>query len=201
MLMNIAKLAGAAVVEFGAAQNAKELVSLGKLLSGRKLQNVAEIGTKYGGTLFFWCSIAQENAALFSIDLPAEKLGPVARANKAIDEEKLRGFLRGGQVLHCIRGNSHSARTALRTEKLLAGRKLDFLFIDGDHSFPSVKRDFELYQPLVGKGGIVAFHDIAGGSCGVPFFWDELKKSGRYSFVEILHDPQRGGHGIGVLFV
>jgi len=37
--------------------------------------------------------------------------------------------------------------------------KIDFLFIDGDHSYNSVKEDFELWFPKLITGGIIAFHD------------------------------------------
>jgi predicted O-methyltransferase YrrM len=35
----------------------------------------------------------------------------------------------------------------------------DFIFIDGDHSFEGVKRDFELYSIKLSQNGILAFHD------------------------------------------
>jgi predicted O-methyltransferase YrrM len=37
--------------------------------------------------------------------------------------------------------------------------KIDFLFIDADHSYKAVKADFEAWSPMVKKEGIVAFHD------------------------------------------
>jgi len=37
--------------------------------------------------------------------------------------------------------------------------KIDFLFIDGDHNYDGVKKDWDLYSPLLKKGSIVAFHD------------------------------------------
>ncbi|MEO0196406.1 MAG: class I SAM-dependent methyltransferase [candidate division WOR-3 bacterium] len=43
---------------------------------------------------------------------------------------------------------------------MLGNSKLDFLFIEGNHSYEGVKMDFEMYFPLVRKGGIIAFHDI-----------------------------------------
>jgi len=39
----------------------------------------------------------------------------------------------------------------------------DFLFIDGDHTYEGVEGDFEMYSPLVRRGGIIAFHDIVPG--------------------------------------
>jgi hypothetical protein len=62
----------------------------------------------------------------------------------------------------------------------LATPKFDFLFIDGDHSYAGVKRDFEMYSPLVKPGGWVGFHDIndteihRGFGCQVEQFWTEL---------------------------
>ncbi len=37
--------------------------------------------------------------------------------------------------------------------------QIDFLFIDGDHSYEGVKTDFELYSKLLSDRGIIAIHD------------------------------------------
>jgi len=37
--------------------------------------------------------------------------------------------------------------------------KIDFLFIDGDHSVEGCKLDYELYARKINKGGFIAFHD------------------------------------------
>jgi hypothetical protein len=37
--------------------------------------------------------------------------------------------------------------------------QIDFLFIDGDHSYEGVKTDFELYSKLLSDQGIIAIHD------------------------------------------
>jgi predicted O-methyltransferase YrrM len=36
---------------------------------------------------------------------------------------------------------------------------IDFLFIDGDHHYEAVRREYQLYAPLVREGGIIGFHD------------------------------------------
>jgi len=47
---------------------------------------------------------------------------------------------------------------------------LDFLFIDGDHQYASVLRDFEQWTPLLKQGGILAMHDSRmGRPDGAPF--------------------------------
>jgi len=82
----------------------------------------------------------------------------------------------------------------------LNGNQLDFIFIDGDHSYEGVKKDFEMYSPLVKKRGIIAFHDIVNEDPSredikVPYFWYEIKK--KYSYKEIVVD--KINYGIGIL--
>ena len=42
----------------------------------------------------------------------------------------------------------------------LADESLDFIFIDGDHSYEGALRDFRNFYPKIKKGGIFAGHDI-----------------------------------------
>jgi predicted O-methyltransferase YrrM len=85
----------------------------------------------------------------------------------------------------------------------LGREKVDLLFIDGDHTYEGVKKDFEMYSPLVRKGGIIAFHDIVFGPfenvSGVPKFWDQIKY--RYKHLGIVNNWNQGGYGIGVIYI
>lgn len=40
-------------------------------------------------------------------------------------------------------------------------KPFDFIFIDGDHEYEAVKKDFEDWFKLIGPGGFIAFHDSA----------------------------------------
>jgi predicted O-methyltransferase YrrM len=40
-------------------------------------------------------------------------------------------------------------------------RPIDFLFIDANHEYEAVQRDFEQWEPFVRIGGIVALHDVS----------------------------------------
>jgi predicted O-methyltransferase YrrM len=86
---------------------------------------------------------------------------------------------------------------------VLGGQALDYRSIDGDHSYAGVKRDFEMYAPLVRKGGLIAFHDIANGPPesvgGVPQFWQELRGGHRRN--ELIRDPKQGSGGVGMIYV
>jgi predicted O-methyltransferase YrrM len=87
-------------------------------------------------------------------------------------------------------------------ESILDEKKIDFLFIDGDHTYEGVKKDFKMYSPLVKDGRIIAFHDIVSGPQnlvgGVPQFWQEIKK--KYKYLEIVEDWNQRGYGIGVIY-
>ena len=37
--------------------------------------------------------------------------------------------------------------------------KIDYLHIDGDHSYEGVKKDFELYSQIISENGIITIHD------------------------------------------
>ncbi|HEU5119072.1 MAG TPA: CmcI family methyltransferase, partial [Isosphaeraceae bacterium] len=87
------------------------------------------------------------------------------------------------QKMQLFRGDSHKPEMLKATERVLTGRKLDMLFIDGDHSYEGVKQDWEMYSPLVKSGGIVVFHDIVPHDfegCDVDLFWNELKHDYEY---------------------
>lgn len=80
---------------------------------------------------------------------------------------------------------------------------IDFLFIDGDHSEAGVCLDFQMYSPLVRKGGIIVFHDVVYTSPDplypvmVKPLWDKLKLT--YPYVEI--KAGKNSTGIGVIYV
>jgi cephalosporin hydroxylase len=182
------------------AQVRSEIEELAKLIQAAAPKCSLEIGTNYGGTLFLLCTLSPPGARVISVDLPAGQFGGGYPRRKI---PLYRRFPRNGQQLHLIRGDSHAPETLARVERLLAGDKIDYLFIDGDHTYQGVKSDFEMYKPFVRSGGMIAFHDIAvhtkDQSCKVDRFWNEIKQ--RYQHREFIEDPKQGWAGIGVLFV
>lgn len=59
----------------------------------------------------------------------------------------------------CIPTGKSSADSIGKVRELLAGRKVDMVFIDGDHEIEEVRRDIELYRPLLEQGGLLCGHD------------------------------------------
>lgn len=155
---------------------------------------VLEIGSFFGGTLFYWTHHAYGITTLVSVDLP---IGPNdGRYEQMIESKKLwHSWMRNVvRDFHQISGDSHSAEIIASVANSFPEKDVDFLFIDGDHSYAGVKADFENYKGLVRPGGLIVFHDTIG-IPDVKRFIDEIKPQYRYQ--EIYGGP--GAWGITVL--
>jgi len=62
--------------------------------------------------------------------------------------------------IHLIEGKSENPETIKTVREILKGRKVDFLFIDAEHTNEAVERDFENYSGFIRRGGLIAFHDL-----------------------------------------
>jgi predicted O-methyltransferase YrrM len=194
------------------AQVRSEILGLANLLKELAPKRSLEIGTNYGGTLLLLCALSVPRAKVISIDLPSGPFGGGYPLNKI---PIFRRFPRFGQRLHLLRADSHAADTKVQVLRLLEGERLDYLFVDADHTYDGVSRDFQMYAPLVRSGGIIAFHDIVTHTNArrneVERFWNEIKQKYRHKeFVEhskpgTVPVAVTGAHmetsGLGVLFV
>lgn len=175
-----------------------EFVELAKMVKEQNCKYIMEIGTYRGGTLFVFSQLAAPQATVISLDFHFSLLG---KMYGALQKPLMRKFVRNGQSLFLLRQNSHLPETLTVVRDILQGHELDFLFIDGDHSYEGVREDFLMYSQLVREGGLIAFHDVAesGGSREVHRLWSELKPN--YQCEEFIHATGRGAMGIGVLRV
>jgi len=122
-------------------------------------------------------------------------------------------FAKPPQQVRIVRGDSHRTETLARVKEALKGRPVDLLFIDADHSYEGVARDFGMYTPLVRRGGLVGLHDIipdyrhrygtpTGAESGEVYrFWQEVKErhAANHEILEIVENPDQDGFGIGAL--
>lgn len=175
---------------------------------------VLEIGTKFGGTFYVWNSLFNsEDDLKISIDLADGIHGGVSA--EEMDRRDLWFMERFGNC-HFIRGNSHDDDTLMKCAKLLCDyeikkypdataiemEELDFLFIDGDHSYEGVKNDFEFYSQFVKKGGKIVFHDVNDSQrhrereVFVSLFWNQIKHDPRFESFEINANQNWAGLGI-----
>lgn len=180
-----------ASVQIAPLQVPSELTRLAELVSREEPRRLLEIGTGNGGALFALAWAAAKGARLLSIDLtlyPAER------------RILYRTFVRNRDV-EVWEADSHLEVTRDRVAAHFGGHPIDVLFIDGDHTYESVRRDYELYSPLVREGGIIAFHDIVEGPCEAvgeaPRFWRDVRPELEPA-LELVESWDQGGLGIGV---
>ena len=159
-----------------------------------------EIGSRFGGSMFVAAEFLAKPAHIVCVDQPAmgwgskKSDGPLKKLAKTVRSE--------GHTVEIVFADSQIEKTRDDVERRLAGREVDVLFLDADHTYKGVSRDFELYSSLVRPGGIIAFHDVApkqeNPKVEVPLFWQSLVKKYPDSCRQCVH--QAGRFGIGVLF-
>ncbi|MCX2819654.1 class I SAM-dependent methyltransferase [Haladaptatus sp. F3-133] len=201
------------------SQIREEIRGLAEVAAEHEPQNVLEIGTLRGGTFYVWCRHLDTADHLVSLDLPGRDL-------KTRRDDLLTEFAPSKDV-NVVRGNSHDDETFERVADTL-DEPVDFLFIDGDHTYEGVKDDFGRYRKLAADDAVVAFHDIVPHAetrrgCrerlaeyddleerhvgvghpdwGVSEFWDELVENASYETEEIVAHPKQFGKGIGVVYL
>jgi predicted O-methyltransferase YrrM len=180
-----------------------EIQALCEIVRQRRPRTVLEIGTQHGGTFFLFSRVAAPDALLVSVDLASEDMKPWRTLCTNLRTKR--------QSVSVIDGDSHATSTVEWVNRVLGDRKVDFLFIDGDHSYEGVRQDFENYVGFLNDPGLIAFHDINPDyltrfgkrtnsySGEVYQFWAEVKM--KYSHAECIDNPDEDGFGIGILFI
>jgi len=185
-------LATQGLYEVKASQIRSEIEALAGQVAALNPQVIVEIGVYKGGTGFLWSQLADDLVVLCDLrplwlerNLFARFPGPA------------------GPALNVLSGDSHDPRFRERLVAILAGRPIDFLFLDGDHSLDGIRQDFADYAPLVRRGGLIACHDIVPKqpfpTTQVHLFWQEILTTGKYRTTEYVQDWHQTGYGIGVI--
>lgn len=176
-----------------------ELINFLKLVKNNEPKYILEIGTANGGTLFLFSKISNDNAEIISIDMPGGGFGGGYPLWKI---PFYNSFASNNQKIHLLRLNSHDQSTLENVKNIIGDRKIDLLFIDGDHSYDGVKSDFDMYKSLMRNNGIIAFHDIVdhgnNSDRKVNIFWEELKL--KYKHLEIVENWNQRWGGIGIIY-
>ncbi len=146
---------------------------------------VLEIGTSEGGSLYQFMKYALPGTIFLSIE--KEPGG----GQWQVWAKKFQ------QKLYIIVGDS-TVSAVIDSIKSITS-EIDFLFIDGNHSYEAVKQDFFNYGSLVKSGGLIVLHDIVHKGYGVHKFWKELCREG-YITQELLGCPDENEYGTGIVY-
>jgi hypothetical protein len=96
--------------------------------------------------------------------------------NGTIYETYLKNIEPVKNYITTIRADSKEAHKQFENESL------DFVFIDGDHSYLGCKSDLKNWFPKIKKNGIIAGHDYNEPTCGVKKAVDEFFLIGNHSY-------------------
>lgn len=121
-----------------------------------KFDNALEIGLgEFGGSHILWSMIFKD---VYTVELHKDAMHRFI-VNNSLDTHS-----------HLICADSFNKQTL---KEIPDG--LDFLFIDGDHSYNGVKTDYLTYKDKVRAGGIIGFHDAASEKLDIKRFLSYLE--------------------------
>lgn len=164
-----------------AVQEYNSMLSLCKELREKDIDSVLEIGSKRGGSFYLWTRALQPDLAI-SIDIN-------------FINRRAEFFERFSDVqTFCIENHSTSHTCINEVHELLHEfdhSGLDFVYIDGDHSYEQVKEDFETYESFIDGKGFIGLHDISHHGTGVPRLWSELQT--KYKTTVFGEKPPKNG--------
>lgn len=168
-------------------QEPQLLYELINIVESIKPEVVVEIGIKKGGTLNFWNYIVPENGLIIGIDIKQQIESNHFNNNK----------------IKFIEGNSLNNGTYQKFLSYLQDKEIDFLFIDGGHTYHEAKSDFYTFGWHVRKNGLIAFHDTMLDSEGyekgsTKQFWEEIRNKKR-KYWNIIYEKPDIHTGLGIL--
>lgn len=123
-----------------------EAACLFRLVRSRPAAQILEIGRWRGGSTFLFAVAGDQDSIITSIDIAPS------------DDESLQAALAKNHLSQKVKllvGNSQNIT--------LVPDAYDLVFVDGDHSYDGVARDYEHWKRAVKVGGVLAFHNAAKG--------------------------------------
>lgn len=178
--VDVREVARVACAEHHASQRLDELIEAVALVAEHRPRIIVEIGCDAGGTLYCWRQLC---STVYGITL-ADNSAPTGGQGYPLNDH--------GALVHV--GDSHDPASLAWLHEQLAGRPVDVLHIDGDHTYEGASKDYAMYAPLVRAGGLVLIHDVLNTRVDVPRFWVEL--AGDQGHVIASKRPRPVGFGV-----
>jgi len=150
---------------------------------------ILEIGSWHGKSTIVLASAAKRiGSRVFAVDPhegitywqddvpPMRALGPSLEA--------FRENLRHADLTDVVKLLVMTSRRAF--EQLKDREHFSLAFIDGDHSYRSVREDFEMWSQCLVEGGVIAFHDSNGRMQGPRRVVAEVKEREDFEFLSLV---------------
>ena len=170
-------------------QNPWELEELVRIFDYHGPARVLEVGSWDGGTLWHWL---QNSDTVVAID------------------DGMRRAEDWKEWAHYFETNLYLFQGYSQQDEIVDAASFhgpyDFLFIDGDHTYESVRQDWDNYSPMVREGGFIALHDILPRhGYGVSYLWEQITALEGTRYMTICQNEVMPGNegrcGIGIVFV
>jgi len=149
-----------------------ERAALAKHAAGRK--RIVEIGVYFGASTRLLRSVMAADGEIVGVD-------PFFRGRIGIPFQK---FVAERELAKASNGSARLMEAFSQDAAKSWTGPIDFLFIDADHSWKGIDRDWTDWSPFVSPGGVVAFHDALPAP-GRPDY-----DSVRYFAERITNDPR-----------
>lgn len=130
--------------------NQAELYYVNVVARHVKAKNIFEFGTYFGRTTYY-LTFASKDAFVTTLDLPPD-MGPKTPHTAS--------YFLGSDRESRIRQILCDSR---EFDPVPFHKKMDFIFIDGDHSYDGVKNDTEKAFEMLAPGGTILWHDYGPG--------------------------------------
>jgi predicted O-methyltransferase YrrM len=146
-------------------------------------QSYLEIGIGNGGS---WMTFSHLNMKTLQVSHAVDNLSYYQAIDQKIEEiDFISKYLSTG--IPDVKFYNESSDRYLSS----CTQKYDIIFIDGDHSYEGVRKDYINSLPLINNGGMMIFHDINSiGAPGVVKFWNEFKPTHKH--LEIINSNTCG---------
>lgn len=172
---------GAASAESSTSRAEREMLS--RYAAGRR--RVVEIGVWHGVNTRRLREAMDSQGVLCAVD-------PFPRGRLGVSFQRFIAHREVGRVPRgTVRWMEITGEDAARRFVQEGLGQADFIFVDGDHSWEGVRRDWEAWSPVVAPRGIVALHDSRatdqypiGDAGSVRFTQEVVARDPRFSLVD-----------------
>lgn len=138
-----------------------------KFIASKKFEKMVELGNYYGWSSCFLCKERMKyggDFTLFAVDLHDMPLVSESRGTGYAEVDFMRkrqfNFFKSNVEKHNLQEKIQTIKScSWEAATQFDDNSLDFVFVDADHQYESVKKDIIAWYPKLKVGGIIAGHD------------------------------------------